>query len=243
MLGLTLASPPRRRLEILCIGAHCDDIEIGCGGTVLSLQQQYPRCRIHWLVLSSVPSRRREATRAARALIRTSARGQLRICDLPDGFLPAHFAAVKAEFEALKRSLEPDLIFTHHGLDRHQDHSLVSQITWQTFRDHLIWEYEIPKYDGDLTTPGMYVPLAGLVAARKVDVIMRAFASQRTKSWFNAENLLAAMRIRGLESRAASGFAEAFHIRKAVCPFAAGRAATTRAQRRPSKDMGRARRA
>ena len=243
MLGLTLAPLPRRRLEVLCIGAHCDDIEIGCGGTVLSLQRHYPRCRIHWLVLSSVPLRRWEATRAARAFIRASARGQLRVCDLPDGFLPAHFADVKTEFEVLKRDLEPDLIFTHHGLDRHQDHSLISQITWQTFRDHLIWEYEIPKYDGDLTTPGMYVPLAASVAARKVDVIMRAFASQRTKSWFNAENLLAAMRIRGLESRAASGFAEAFHCRKIVCPFAAGGAATTRARRRPSKPVGGAGRA
>jgi LmbE family N-acetylglucosaminyl deacetylase len=240
MLGLTLAPLRRGRLEVLCIGAHCDDIEIGCGGTVLSLQERYPRCRIHWLVLSSVPSRRRETTAAAKALIRASARGELRICDFPDGFLPARFAEVKAEFEAMRKGLEPDLVFTHHGLDRHQDHSLISQITWQTFRDHLIWEYEIPKYDGDLTTPGMYVPLASSTAARKVDVIMRAFVSQRTKSWFSAENLLAAMRIRGLECRAASGFAEAFHCRKVVTTF--GAAAAT-ARRRPSKAIGRVRRA
>ena len=209
-------------LDVLCVGAHCDDIEIGCGGTVLSLQEHYPRCRIHWLVLTSVPSRRREATTAAKAFIRASARGELRICALPDGFLPAHFGEVKTQFEDLKRSLKPDVIFTHHGLDRHQDHSLVSQITWQTFRDHMIWEYEIPKYDGDLATPSMYVPLVSAVAARKVKAIMRAYASQATKSWFRAENLLAAMRLRGLESRAASGYAEAFHCRKLVCPLAAG---------------------
>src|SRR5438552_3125717 len=222
MLALTPVTPPRRQLEVLCIGAHCDDIDIGCGGTVLSLQQRYPRCRIHWLVLSSGPSRRQEEKRAAGAFIRASARGELRICDLADGFLPAHFADVKAEFEKLKGDLKPDLIFTHHGLDRHQDHSLISQITWQTFRDHMIWEYEIPKYDGDLATPSMYVPLVSAVAVRKVKAITRAYASQRTKSWFSAENLLAAMRVRGLESRAASGYAEAFHCRKLVCPLAAG---------------------
>ena len=217
MLALKLAAPSRRPLEVLCVGAHCDDIEIGCGGTVLWLQQQYRRCRIHWVVLTSVPARQQEAERSAKAFLRTSARGELRIGELPDGYLPAHFAEVKAEFERLKSAISPDLVLTHHGHDRHQDHSLVSQVTWQTFRDHLIWEYEIPKYDGDLTTPSMYVPLRAAIAARKVDIIMRAFASQRSKSWFTAENLLAVLRLRGLESRSTTGFAEAFHCRKLVC--------------------------
>ena len=217
MLALKLAAPSRRPLEVLCVGAHCDDIEIGCGGTVLWLQRQYRRCRIHWVVLTSVPARQQEAERSAKAFLRTSARGELRIGELPDGYLPAHFAEVKAEFERLKSTISPDLVLTHHGQDRHQDHSLVSQVTWQTFRDHLIWEYEIPKYDGDLTTPSMYVPLRAAIAARKVDLIMRAFASQRSKSWFTAENLLAVLRLRGLESRSTTGFAEAFHCRKLVC--------------------------
>lgn len=216
MFPLNIAPPPARRLEVLCIGAHCDDIEIGCGGTILSLQCRYPDCRIHWLVLTSVPARRDEAVASAKAFVREGSRGEVRIGELPDGLLPAHFTALKREFEDLKTMIDPDLIFTHHGLDRHQDHSLVSQVTWQTFRDHMVWEYEIPKYDGDLSTPNMYVPLDERVAAQKVDVIMRSFASQRGKSWFKADNLLAAMRLRGLESRAASGFSEAFHCRKLV---------------------------
>lgn len=216
MLPLSLVSPRGRRLELLCIGAHCDDIEIGCGATVLSLQDRYPDCRVHWLVLTSVPARRDEAMASSKAFIADRARGEVRICELPDGLLPAHYAQVKAEFEALKGLVDPDLVLTHHGLDRHQDHSLVSQVSWQTFRNHMVWEYEIPKYDGDLTTPNLYLPLAEQVAGYKVELIMRAFASQNTKSWFTQDNLLAMMRLRGLESRASSGFAEAFHCRKLV---------------------------
>jgi LmbE family N-acetylglucosaminyl deacetylase len=236
MFALSLASRPARRLELLCIGAHCDDIEIGCGGTVLSLQRRYPDCRIHWLVLTSVPVRRDEAGASAKAFVQEASRGEVRICELPDGLLPAHFAAVKGEFEGLKRSIDPDLIFTHHGLDRHQDHSLVSQITWQTFRDHMIWEYEIPKFDGDLCTPTMYVPLTESEVSQKVDAVIQLFASQRGKSWFKAETLLASMRLRGLESRAASGYAEAFHCRKLVWDSAGderARAAPSELQARP----------
>ena len=231
MYPMSLGAFPGPGPEVLCIGAHCDDIEIGCGATLLSLQRRYPRCRIHWLVVTSVPRRRDEAKAAAKAFVRASARGEVHIGELPDGLLPAHFVAVKAQFEDLKRTIEPDLIFTHHGLDRHQDHSLVSQVTWQTFRDHMIWEYEIPKYDGDLLTPNMYVTLGNAVANRKIDVIVRSFASQRGKSWFTADNLLAAMRLRGLESRAVGGFAEAFHCRKLVCALtAAGEPASATAQ-------------
>ena len=222
MFPLNIASLPARPLEVLCIGAHCDDIEIGCGGTILSLQRRYPDCRIHWLVLTSVPTRREEAAASAKAFVREASRGEIRICELPDGLLPAYFAELKRRFEDLKSSIDPDLIFTHHGLDRHQDHNLVSQVTWQTFRDHMVCEYEIPKYDGDLSTPNLYVPLTESMATQKVDVIMRFFASQRSKSWFTADNLLAAMRLRGLESRAASGFAEAFHCRKLVWDVEAG---------------------
>lgn len=221
MLALTLGTRPRRTLEVLCIGAHCDDIEIGCGGSVTAIQEAYPRCKVHCLVLTSTPVRRAEALAAAKEMIRAPSRGEVRICGLRDGLLPAHLAEVKAEFESLKKTVEPDLILTHCGSDLHQDHSLVSQVTWQTFRDHMIWEYEIPKYDGDLATPNLYVPLSPALVARKIDLIMRAFPSQHRKPWFKAENLEALMRLRGLESRSASGFAEGFHCRKLVGAFSA----------------------
>ncbi|HXD05105.1 MAG TPA: PIG-L deacetylase family protein [Burkholderiaceae bacterium] len=214
MLALTLQSPQRPRLEVLCVGAHCDDIEIGCGGAVLSLQREGRACRFHWLVLSSVPQRRDEASAAFEAMVMPQNRGELRVFGLRDGLLPSHFAELKSYFEQMKSDVEPDLIFTHHGADRHQDHAIVSQVTWQTFRDHTIWEYEIPKFDGDLSTPNLYVPLSSDVAAMKVDVIMTSFASQAGKPWFKADNLQAMMRLRGIESRSGSGFAEAFHCRK-----------------------------
>ena len=223
MLPLTFGTQNRSALEVLCIGAHCDDIEIGCGGTVLAIQKRYPRCKVHFLVLTSTPARRAEAAASARGLIRLSARGQVRICEMPDGLLPAHLVAVKAEFERMKKAIDPDLVLTHHALDRHQDHSLISHVTWQTFRDHLIWEYEIPKFDGDLVTPNMYVPLPSALAARKIALVMRAFASQLSKPWFKAENLEATMRLRGLESRAPSGYAEAFHCRKLVSSITTSR--------------------
>lgn len=228
MHSLALTTPEKRqkgqqgRLDVLCIGAHCDDIEIGCGGTLLSLQRRYPGCRLHWLILTSVPARRIEALAAVRAFVKPACRGETVVCDLPDGMLPAHLVQVKQHFEALKELVKPDLILTHHGLDRHQDHSLVSQVTWQTFRDHLVWEYEIPKYDGDLLTPNMYVPVSASTAARKVRAIVKAFASQRHRPWFTADNLMAMMRLRGLECRSPSGLAEGFHCRKLVFDLLAG---------------------
>ncbi|WP_019140746.1 PIG-L deacetylase family protein [Noviherbaspirillum massiliense] len=216
MLPLNLGAASWHRLEVLCIGAHCDDIEIGCGASILALQEHYPECRIHWLVLTSNSERREEAIAAARTLVKGPSRGEVFIGELPDGLLPAHFTEVKQLFEKVKRSVDPNLVFTHREADRHQDHSLVSQVTWQTFRDHMIWEYEIPKYEGDLVTPNMYVPLPVSLAKRKIDIVMRSFPSQASKSWFTAENLSGLMRLRGLECRSASGFAEAFHCRKLV---------------------------
>jgi LmbE family N-acetylglucosaminyl deacetylase len=221
LLALTPSYQAGTVFEVLCVGAHCDDIEIGCGGTLLSIQRQYPKSKVHCLVLTSTPARKEETIEATNSLIRPSSRGELRICDFPDGLLPAHLPAVKAEFERIKELLSPALILTHHGMDRHQDHSLASAVTWQTFRDHMIWEYEIPKFDGDLVTPNMYVPLASTMAARKIAAIMRAFHSQHEKSWFTAENLEAVMRVRGLECRSASGFAEGFHCRKLTGDFSA----------------------
>lgn len=214
MLTLLPEFPARQRPEILCIGAHCDDIEIGCGATLLLLQQRYPRCRIHSLILTSTAERRDEAIAAAKYLVRPAARGVLQIGELRDGHLPAHYSAVKDQFEAMRRVVNPHLIFTHHGADRHQDHGLVSDVTWQCFRNHPIWEYEIPKYDGDLQTPNMYVPVSTALARRKVAAILRAYPSQAGKYWFTAENLNALLHLRGMEARASSGLAEAFHCRK-----------------------------
>lgn len=228
MLALTFGDRARSALEVLCIGAHCDDIEIGCGGTVLAIQRRYPRCKVHFLVLTSTPARRAEAESSAKALVKASARGEVRICELRDGLLPAHLVAVKTEFERMKKAIDPDLVLTHHALDRHQDHSLISHVTWQTFRDHMIWEYEIPKFDGDLVTPNMYVPLPSALAARKIALVMRAFPSQRRKPWFKAENLEATMRLRGLESRSPSGYAEAFHCRKLLSDITARKSPTSR---------------
>jgi LmbE family N-acetylglucosaminyl deacetylase len=235
VLSLKIEAGARRQPEILCVGAHCDDIEIGCAGTVMLLQRRYPQCRIHWLVLASAEVRRTEAVAAFRRFVRRTCRGEFAVADLPDGRLPAHFAAVKARFEAMRSVTRPDLVLTHHGLDRHQDHALVSQVTWQTFRDHMVWEYEIPKYDGDLATPNMYVPLTRPAALRKAQLIVRAFPSQSGKSWFTADNLVAMMRLRGLECRSPSGFAEGFHCRKLLCRLPADRprsAAAGRSSRR-----------
>jgi len=233
LLALTLGAPDRPALEVLCIGAHCDDIEIGCGGTVIAIQRHYPRCMVHFLVLTSTPARRAEAAAAAKALIRKPARGEVRVGALADGLLPAHLPQVKAEVESMKKAINPYLVLTHQGSDSHQDHNLISKVTWQTFRNHMIWEYEIPKFDGDLVTPNMYVPLPSAMAARKIALIMRAYSSQRGKPWFRPENLEAVMRLRGLESRAASGFAEGFQCRKLVSEFTRDSSAGFR-PRRPS---------
>ena len=235
MFPLHFAPRAFDRLDVLCIGAHCDDIEIGCGGTLLALQRHYPRLRVHWLVLASDARRGREALRSREAFIAPSARGEVRVHDLPDGRLPAHFEQVKAHFEDFRRAVAPDWVLSHHGADRHQDHALLSQVTWQTFRDHPIWEYEIAKYDGDLGTPNAYVPLPAEVAQKKAKAIISAFRTQRDKPWFKAENLLAVMRLRGLECRADSGYAEGFHCRKLVFSPAAPK---PRAARKRSGDGG-----
>jgi LmbE family N-acetylglucosaminyl deacetylase len=232
VLEITLASSGRR-INVLCIGAHCDDIEIGCGGAILELQTRYPDCLIHWFVLTSDERRRDEAVRSARSFVRPECRGETIVCDFPDGRLPGHFIEVKAEFEKVRSRVAPDLILTHHAGDLHQDHKLVSDVTWQAFRDHSIWEYEIVKYDGDLTTPNLYVPIRAAVAARKLALIMRLFPSQAGKSWFREENLYAIMRLRGVEARSASGLAEAFHCRKLRCSFAKPQWATTSAKTQP----------
>lgn len=216
MLPLTFDITARSALTVLCIGAHADDIEIGCGGTLLRLLSERPRVFVHWVVLCSDATRAREARRSATRMLKRAAAHHIQVMQFRDGFLPYDGAEVKQAFEQLKRDVSPDVIFAHHGRDAHQDHRLVSELTWNTFRDHTILEYEIPKYDGDLGQPNVFVPLGSSVRARKIRHLMTAFPSQRGKRWFSPETFEGLMRLRGVECGAAEGHAEAFHSRKVV---------------------------
>jgi LmbE family N-acetylglucosaminyl deacetylase len=198
---------------VLCLGAHSDDLEIGCGGTVLRLLQDYPKARIHWVVLSAVGDRRGEATASAEALL-AGFEACIEIAEFEDRFFPQQQAELKRFFDQLGRTLSPDLIVTHRRADLHQDHRTIAELTWETFRDHLVLEYEIPKYDGDLGQPNAFVELPREVCARKVDHLLRMFPSQTSKYWFTKETFWAMLRLRGVECRAGSGYAEAFHARK-----------------------------
>jgi len=215
MIQLNLQGPAAKPLAVLCLGAHSDDIEIGCGGTVLRLAEQYPGTVFHWVVFSAIGVREVEAERAAALFVRPeSLRGPL-LKTFPDGFLPFVGGEVKAVFEELK-AVAPDVIFTHNGTDAHQDHRLLSELTWNTFRNHLILEYEIPKYDGDMGRPSVFVSLESRVCETKVRHIMQAFQSQHAKRWFQENTFLSLLRLRGMECNAPSGYAEAFYCRKLV---------------------------
>ena len=215
MLDVVLGRPGAP-LRILCLGAHCDDIEIGCGGTVLRLLAERPGSTVSWLVMSSNPEREREARAAAAEFLADAADKQIVIKQFRDGYLPFQGSDVKDVLEATKREPRPDLILTPHRHDRHQDHRLIAELTWNTYRDHLIAEYEIPKYEGDLGQPNFFVPLAEATARKKIDIILRAFPSQAGRSWFRPETFEAVLRLRGIECNAAAGFAEAFHAAKVV---------------------------
>jgi LmbE family N-acetylglucosaminyl deacetylase len=216
MLPLLLRRDPGRPLHILCLGAHSDDLEIGCGGALLLLLKRYAKAKVSWVVLSATGERVSEARRSAQTLLRGAAHKDIVLGQFADGRFPAEFRAIKAFLEELKRSVRPDLILTHRLEDRHQDHRIASEVTWQTWRDHLILEYEIPKYEGDLGQPNLYVPLPRAIAARKVRHLLRYFSTQRSRGWFRKETFDALMRLRGIECRAAAGLAEAFHVRKAI---------------------------
>jgi len=203
-------------MEILCLGSHSDDIEIGCGGTILRLAAEYPHCVLHWVVFNAIGEREREARRAASLFAGNCKLNGPMLKAFPDGFMPFVGAELKAVFEELKKTVSPDLIFTHYGKDAHQDHRQVSELTWNTFRDHLILEFEIPKYDGDMGQPNLFVPLESQQFERKVEFLLDAFESQRAKRWFQKETFLSLMRLRGMECNASSGYAEAFYCRKLI---------------------------
>jgi LmbE family N-acetylglucosaminyl deacetylase len=200
--------------RVLCLGAHSDDIEIGCGGTILRLIQEHRQIELYWLVLSSNPERAREAQRSANAFLRGARRKTVVVKSFRDGFLPYIGAPVKECFEDVKKNFAPDIIFTHFRRDLHQDHRMVCELTWNTFRNHFILEYEIPKYDADLRSPNFFVPLSQSLSRKKVKYLMRYFGTQRNKQWFSEDLFDGLLRLRGIECASPTRFAEAFHCRK-----------------------------
>jgi LmbE family N-acetylglucosaminyl deacetylase len=216
MLPLAPMTPEHGGLELLCIGAHSDDLEIGCSGTVLRLLREQPVSRVTWAVLSGTPDRAREARRGARRVVGRHQGTRIVQAAFRDGFFPYTGAAIKEFFETLKREVNPDLILTHYRHDLHQDHRLVSELTYNTFRDHLIFEYETMKLDGDLGNPNVYVPLDTTTVRRKISLLMDSFGTQRDKRWFSEDSFRGLMRLRGIEAGSSSGYAEAFYGRKLV---------------------------
>jgi LmbE family N-acetylglucosaminyl deacetylase len=206
----------RRGLRILALGAHSDDIEIGCGGTILRLLKESPGTRVHWVVFGAKGERAKEATLSAQDFLRGAGKRTIAIKGFRDGFLPYLGAEVKDVFEQLKREVSPDLILTHYRNDLHQDHRLVCELTWNTWRDHLIWEYEIPKYDGDMGTPNIYVSLPRTLCKRKIALVMKHFATQRSKRWFTPDLFESILRLRGVEAAGPHPYAEAFYGRKVL---------------------------
>lgn len=202
--------------RVLCLGAHSDDIEIGCGATLISLIEACPNCEIMWVVFSAAGERVEEARRSACLFTNGAQKRNIEVLNFRDGFFPYEGDQIKEYFESLKTRFVPDLVLTHYGNDRHQDHRLLSELSWNTFRDHMILEYEIPKYDGDLANPNLFVPLDQNARGRKINLLMDVFGSQRSKRWFSPETFDALMRLRGIECASPTGYAEAFHTRKMV---------------------------
>jgi LmbE family N-acetylglucosaminyl deacetylase len=196
------------------LGAHSDDIEIGAGATLLSWLDQGIRLDVHWCVLSGADEREREAKASAADFLAAAADRKIEVMSFRDGFFPEQGEQIKVWFESLKDRVDPDVIFTHREDDAHQDHRQVARLVWNTFRDHLILEYEIPKWDGDMAKPNLYVPVSAAVIQRKVDLLISHFGSQRSKEWFDAETFLGLARLRGVECRAHERYAEAFIARK-----------------------------
>jgi len=216
MLPVRLGPARRGGYELLCLGAHSDDLEIGCSGTILRLLAEETVARVTWVVLSGNPERAKEARAGARRVLGNRPATRVVQQTFRDGYFPYVAVPIKDFFERLKREVQPDLVFTHYRNDRHQDHRLVSELTYNTFRDHLVLEYEILKVDGDLGQPNTYVPLDAAVVRRKVALLESTFGSQRDRRWFSEEAFRGLMRLRGIEAGSASGYAEAFHGRKLV---------------------------
>lgn len=207
-------SPAGGLRHVLCLGAHCDDIEIGCGGTLCALASIHPEVVFDFVVFSTDPVREPETRAALAGLVGSPERVRLHAHPFRDGFFPTEWAGIKQAFESLKALGTPDLVLTHFEHDRHQDHRVVSELTWNTFRNHLVLEYEIPKWDGDLGRPSVYSRLTSEIVDRKIATLMRSFPSQTGKRWFTDELFRSLLRLRGMECNSPSGYAEAFHARK-----------------------------
>jgi LmbE family N-acetylglucosaminyl deacetylase len=215
MLELALQAGRRRgALRVLCLGAHSDDVEIGCGGTLLEWQRGAGALEVHWAVLSADATRQGESREAMRAFVAARSRGELLFGGFRDGRFPAQYEAVKEFVETVRREVRPDVVFCHCRDDLHQDHRIVAEMAWNTFRDQLVLEYEVPKWDGDLGRPNLYQPVSRRVAVRKAQTLLRVHRSQAGRDWFTEDTFLALMRLRGIEARAPGGHAEAFYARK-----------------------------
>jgi LmbE family N-acetylglucosaminyl deacetylase len=216
LLNLNFSSRTNSTRKILCLGAHCDDIEIGCGGTILRWLQEDAGLEFYWVVLSSNRERKKEASKSADIFLKGARKKKILIESFRDGFFPYRGAEIKEYFEALKKRVSPDIVLTHYREDRHQDHRLVSDLTWNTFRRELILEYEIPKYDGDLGQPNLFVHLNQTVCRKKIQNILEIFQTQTEKYWLTEDTLRAILRLRGVESHAQDKYAEAFYCRKMI---------------------------
>lgn len=209
-------SPSGSKYTVLCLGAHADDIEIGCGGTLLHLLKAYPDVQVVWVVFSANQKRRKEAVASASRFLTGSSSRTVIVKNFRESFFPYSGEAIKRYFEQLKKKCNPDLVFTHYRDDLHQDHRVINQFTWNTFRRHRILEYEIPKYDGDLGVPNVFVPLTDAQAQQKAEYLIKGFPSQRDKQWFTGDTFLALLRLRGIEASGVGRYAEAFYGRKWV---------------------------
>jgi LmbE family N-acetylglucosaminyl deacetylase len=216
MLKFEFAKQKDQPLKILCLGAHSDDIEIGCGGTILRVLSEYDDVEIHWVVFGSRGQRDGEAVGSANKFLLGAKRKQVVIKNFKESFFPYIGKEIKNFFEKLKKSVSPDIIFTHYRNDLHQDHRLISELTWNTYRDHFILEYEIIKYDGDLGSPNYFVHLNEKICRKKISFLMESFKTQTNRDWFTPDAFLSILRIRGIESKAPGKFAEGFYCRKIV---------------------------
>lgn len=215
MLPLKLTGK-KEGLKVLFLGAHCDDIEIGCGGSILRLAEEYPIDQAFWIVFTSTPEREKEARPSAESFLHNVKKKEISVYNFKDGFLFHHAAEIKEIFEMQKKSFHPDIIFTHYRNDWHQDHRLLSELTWNTYRDHLVLEYEIPKYDGDLGNPDFFVTLEKTRVETKIRFLTKHFVSQSDKHWFDKEIFHSMMRLRGMGCASKTKYAEAFYSRKII---------------------------
>ncbi len=215
MLKFLIGERDPSKLRLLFLGAHSDDIEIGCGAAVLRLARECRGAAVHWVVFASTPERADEARGSAAEFLAGFSKPKVEVLSFRDSHFPSQIADIKSRFESLKAS-EPHLVFTHCRQDLHQDHRVINELTWNTFRDHAILEYEVPKYDGDLASPNFFVPVDAESASAKARLLVKHFGTQRAKHWFTEDLFLGLMRLRGVECRSESGFAEAFYARKIV---------------------------